>query len=392
MTWIIETHQLTKRYPLLAGWKSILNSSAKGKCAVENIDLTIKAGELFGLVGPNGAGKTTLIKMLSTLIIPTSGEIHIDGYDIRDETNIKKTIGLATSDERSFYWRLTGRQNLQFFASLHNLSIREAHKRIEKTLAQVNLTDVANMRFQTYSTGMRQRLTIARAMLTNPKIIFMDEPTKGLDPPSAANLQKLIREHLIESLGITVLLSSHHLKEVEDICDRVAVMNNGTIRGCGTMAELRTLLGPVEQYRMEVYDIDTAAIAQLNASEAELETEPTHDGGLLISFKKDAADDRLTRMIKIILENNGKIQSISCDPVSLHTIFDHLTKEMTGEKVAPASLELPPVISETKTDNPGKEGQTRQTPTPQVVVSKPSMAKRMQFKMRTFAALIINQD
>lgn len=139
---------------------------------------------------------------------------------------------------------------------------------------------------------------------------------------------------------------------------------------------------------MEVYDMDTAAIAQLNTSEGELETELTHDGGVLISFQKDTVDDRLTRMIKIILENNGKIQSISCDPVSLHTIFDHLTKKSTGEKVAPASLELSPFISETKTDNPSKEDKNRKAPKPGVIVNNPSMAKRIQFKMRTLAALL----
>ena len=169
---------------------------------------------------------------------------------------VKKSIGLATSDERSFYWRLTGRQNLQFFAGLQNIPAKKAKIRVDTVLSQVGLQQVADKRFHIYSTGMRQRLAIARALLTEPRVIFMDEPTKGLDPMATSQLHKLIREHLIGDLGITVFLTSHDLAEVEKLCDRIAIMNEGKIQVCGSMIELRRLLGSVEKYRVEVHDLE----------------------------------------------------------------------------------------------------------------------------------------
>ena len=177
-------------------------------------------------MGPNGAGtKTTLIKLLTTLIIPSSGSIRIAEFDIQEEAKVKRAIGGATSDERSFYWRLTGRQNVKFFASLYNMPARKASLRINEVLSQIGLQQVADRRFQTYSTGMRQRLAIARALLPESRIIFMDEPTKGLDPSGTRLFYDFIREHLINDLGITIFLSSHNLTEVEKVCDRIAIMH-----------------------------------------------------------------------------------------------------------------------------------------------------------------------
>ena len=330
MRWAIEARDLTKRYPVASGWIELPGSRKLGPCAVDHVNLRVKAGELFGLVGPNGAGKTTLIKMLTTLILPTSGSTRIAGYDIRQEEKVKKAIGLATSDERSFYWRLSGRQNLRFFAGLHNIPSDKANAGIHKVLSQVGLTAVADKRFHTYSTGMRQRLAIARALLTDPRVVFMDEPTKGLDPLAANNLHQLIREHLIDELGITVFLTSHHLTEVEKICDRIAVMNRGKIRACGTMPELRRLLGPVEKYRVAVEALNKNAADSIVAMDPEVRIS-VEQGQLQFEFKKDNADERLMNVISAIQKRHGKIKTVACTPVSLEIIFEHLTQKGAAE-------------------------------------------------------------
>lgn len=243
MTWAIEANGLTKYYPGPKGVLGWASQEQPATLALNGVDLFIKKGELFGLVGPNGAGKTTLIKTLCTLISPTQGYAQVNGYDLSQESAIKASIGLVTSDERSFYWRLSARQNLEFFATLHHLAPKEIGTRIEEVLEIVGLQEVADKRFLTFSTGMRQRLSIARGLLSRPATIFLDEPTKGLDPLGIQSLHKLIREDLTRNQGITILLTSHWLQEVEQLCDRIAIMNQGRIQACGTMFELRKELG-----------------------------------------------------------------------------------------------------------------------------------------------------
>jgi ABC-type multidrug transport system ATPase subunit/ABC-type multidrug transport system permease subunit len=251
MAWAIEASGLTKYYPGpqdLLGWAS---REKVATLALDGVDLAVKKGELFGLVGPNGAGKTTLIKTFCTLIAPTQGYAQVNGYDLSQESAIRASIGLVTSDERSFYWRLSARQNLEFFATLHHLSPAEINRRIDEVLEIVGLREVADKRFLTFSTGMRQRLSIARALLSRPETIFLDEPTKGLDPSGIQSLHKLIREDLTRHQGLTILLTSHWLQEVEKLCDRIAIMNQGRIQACGSMLELRKELDLSEPATLE---------------------------------------------------------------------------------------------------------------------------------------------
>ncbi len=243
VTWAIQTEKLSKRFPPLNGWGGILQRSNAGLLAVDSVDLHIPKGELFGLLGPNGAGKTTLIKMLCTLIQPSSGTALVNGYALQQDIAIKASIGLVTSDERSFYWRLTGRQNLEFFARLHDIPIADIPERVGECLDQLRLGDFADQRFMTYATGIRQRLSIARSLLNHPEILFLDEPTKGLDPEASEYLHNLIRTSLVGGQGMTVLLTTHELNEAQELCDRIAVMNRGCIRACGTISELRNELG-----------------------------------------------------------------------------------------------------------------------------------------------------
>ena len=242
----IEIKGLTKQFSQNIGRTDFFaSSSAKGKItALHDISLQVKKGELLGILGPNGAGKTTLIKILSTLILPTKGTARINGYDLTgNPEDVKKSIGLINCDERSFYWRLTGRQNLRFFAALHGIYGSFAEKRINTALKVVNLQDEADKRFDSYSTGMKQRMAIARGLLNSPGILLMDEPTKGLDPANADNIRDFIKHELVKKQGKTIVLTTHNMEEAEQICDRVAIIDNGELKALGTIKELKALTG-----------------------------------------------------------------------------------------------------------------------------------------------------
>ena len=240
LDWSIYTNRLTKVYPGRRRLYTPWSPAPTDPPALNAVNLAVQPGELFGLLGPNGAGKTTLIKLLCTLIAPTSGEALVNGYPLNREYDVKSSVGLMTSDDRSFYWRLTGRQNLEFFAHLHHIPEEKIRLRVEETLEIADLGSYADRRFNTYSSGMRQRLAIARAILHKPSILFLDEPTRGLDPETTVRLHDLIRKDLVERNGATVFLTTHDLVEAEILCDRVALMKQGHIIAVGTIPELRS--------------------------------------------------------------------------------------------------------------------------------------------------------
>ncbi len=207
--------------------------------ALRDLNLTVGRGDVLGLLGTNGAGKTTLLKILGTLIHPTDGGVVVYGWDlVRDADRVRSLVGLVTTDERSFYWRLTGRQNLEFFAAFQGLTSSETTARIEDLRCQLEL-EALDRRFGLYSTGMRHRLAIARALLRRPAILLLDEPTRSLDPIAAGGLRRLIRSMLVDELGCTVLLATHNLQEAHELCDRIAVLHQGRLVGSGSIEDLR---------------------------------------------------------------------------------------------------------------------------------------------------------
>jgi ABC-2 type transport system ATP-binding protein len=220
--------------------------------ALRGVDLHVSQGEIFGLLGPNGAGKTTLIKILSCLVLPDSGRATVDGEDTIHESRVKPKIGLVNSDERSFYWRLSGRENLRFFARLYDVPGGEIESRIQELLDHVDMSEAADRRFSDYSSGMKQRLAIARALLHDPPILLMDEPTRSLDPASSLALRSFIKSELNQRDGKTVLLATHNLKEAEVLCDRIAILVKGEVRQTGTVSEVRRWGVQQRRFRFEV--------------------------------------------------------------------------------------------------------------------------------------------
>jgi len=251
----IEAFQLAKSFAKKRSLRDLVTRPTKAPERVEalrGVDVHVHRGEIFSLLGPNGAGKTTLVKILSCLILPDRGRAVVGGADVRNEQQVKPKIGLVHSDERSFYWRLSGRENLAFFARLYDVPGKRIAARIAELLERVDLVDAADRRFSDYSSGMKQRLAIARALLHDPPILLMDEPTRSLDPESSLTIRAFILDELKGRDGKTILLATHNLREAETLCDRVAILVQGTIRQVGTVAQLRRWGVSERQVRLEV--------------------------------------------------------------------------------------------------------------------------------------------
>jgi len=330
----IETCDLTKQFPRTKGLRGLLPGSRPARLvtAVDGVTLSVERGELFGLLGPNGAGKTTLIKLLCTLIVPTAGTARVNGYDLRQEAAIKASVGLVTGDERSFYWRLSGRQNLEFFAALHGLPPEHARRRVQQVLELVELAAIADEQFQTYSTGMRQRLSIARGLLHAPQLLFLDEPTKSLDPLATRHLHELIQKRLVGQEGVTIFLTTHRLEEAEQLCDRVAIMDKGHLRACGTIPELRARLRPGEHYRLKVRGFQPAMRDEMAKLVSSLQVTFLDDQDALLEFAALNGEEILSPVIDVVRDNGGEIRALQSEAVSLEEVFAHLTGEVEGAR------------------------------------------------------------
>jgi ABC-2 type transport system ATP-binding protein len=206
--------------------------------ALNGLSFTVPRGIIFGLLGPNGAGKTTTIRILSTLLTPTSGEARVLGFDVvKDVSKVRGRFGLILGGERGLYGRLTGVENLAYFASLNHLNRATARQCIKEVIELVGLDAAKDRPVEQYSRGMRQRLHVARGLLTDPEVIFMDEPTIGLDPAGASELRQLIPE--LARQGKTVLLTTHYMAEADELSNQIAIINNGTIIASGTPSDIK---------------------------------------------------------------------------------------------------------------------------------------------------------
>jgi len=242
LAYAIETIRLTKHYPQHRSYSELILHPLQQKkfTALKDITLQLHHGELFCLLGSNGAGKTTLIKILCSLVLPTTGQALVDGYDVViNGRQVRKKIGYVVSDERSFYWRLTGRQNLQFFATLHKLPSSIIPSKINELLKMTGLQSDADKMFKDYSSGMKQKLAIARGLLNDPEIVFMDEPTRSLDPYTSHILRIFIKDKIVGENRKTVFLATHNLQEAEALCDKIAIIHKGVLRAFGTLPEIK---------------------------------------------------------------------------------------------------------------------------------------------------------
>jgi ABC-2 type transport system ATP-binding protein len=282
--------------------------------ALRDVSFDVRTSEIFGLIGRNGAGKTTLTKIVATLVQPTTGSVSVHGDDsVLHDEQVRRQVGLATAEERSFYWRLTAEQNLLFFARLHGLSDRTAKQRIRELFAKLELEDLARRRFGEMSTGNKQRLAVARAMLSQPPVLLLDEPTRSLDPLAAARMRELIRSLAQQDPPVSILLTSHNLAEVETLCERVAIISRGRIRAIDTPQHLRSLTSKAEQVHLSV--------SGLNG---------THES-TTISFTRQAGDNELDERLRDLQKRGARILDVEVQRATLFDVLELYDSGVTDE-------------------------------------------------------------
>ena len=290
---VVRIQGLTKRFRVQRGWKDLLLRPGERdlRTALDAVDMEVGAGEFFGLLGQNGAGKSTLFKILATLILPDEGSVRVGGVDVtRDPAAIRQMLVPVIPSERSLYWRVSARENLRLYAALHGLAGAEVRQRVDEALQVVGLEDVGSKQVGLFSSGMKQRLLIGRALLGRPRVLLLDEPTRSLDPVSAREFRRFLKERVGRDRGTTVLLATHDHEEVTELCDRVGVLDQGRLLAVGPTEVL--LAESLERS----YELWTPA-----AHHPGLEDVVTRAGGTLISRRDAPADEAGWQRVRVRL-------------------------------------------------------------------------------------------
>jgi ABC-2 type transport system ATP-binding protein len=304
---VVEAVDLHRTYRVTTG--AIRRRSHEVE-AVRGVSFAIREGELFGLLGPNGAGKTTTIKMLITLLLPTSGSAQVLGYDVvRDARQVRGRVGYVFGGDRGLYERLSALDNLRYFAELYAVEQRRQRARIDELLALVGLKGRERERVESYSRGMRQRLHIARGLLHDPQVLFLDEPTIGVDPVGARELRALIAS--LTHAGKTVLLTTHYMFEADSLCDRIAVIAKGEIVAQGTPQELKAGVEQGGVVEVEVFGIDEVSVRRVEALPGVLAVTVEEQEQKQLLIVQTAPGEELTHVIlaQLVGASVGRVSS-----------------------------------------------------------------------------------
>ena len=315
----IQIQNISKTYPTsFPRVKKFLRMQISDSVeALRDVSLEINEGEIFGLIGKNGAGKTTLTKIIATLVQPTEGTILVNGFDsVKDDVKVRAMIGLATAEERSFYWRLSSNKNLMFFARLYGMTDKVASKRIAEVFEQLGLEALGDRRFSDLSTGNKQKLAVARALLPKPPILLLDEPTRSLDPLAAADLRELISS--LE--GVSILLTSHNLSEIETLCERVAIISEGTIRAIDAPANLRNSVTQSQKVKISLNGMAEDSLVTLNnLKDFEVVQK---DGSITLTFDRKSDDNLLGKAVSELSEKGAQILDIETEKPTLLDVLE----------------------------------------------------------------------
>jgi len=345
--WAIEVEDLVKKFPKKENKEAakdgdptpikrgLFNFSKKSqvqaeqKCftAVAGVNLQIERGEVFGLLGPNGAGKSTLIRMLCTLLEPTSGTARVNGFDIFKQANqVRQNLGTVLAGERSIYWKLTARENLEYFSALYHIPPAAAHKRVDELLERMELTARADDLVEKYSTGMKQRVAISKALVANPPILLLDEPTLGLDPQAARNLRELIAE--LKAEGHTILLTTHYMEEADLLSDRIGIIDQGQIIALDTPARLKDRINQRDVIRMEVagwYEELASKLQVVPGIDKMVTRRMEGEGMVEVSLHAENSRAVLPGVIEKINYNGTRLVNMNIVKPSLEDVFINLT-------------------------------------------------------------------
>ena len=321
---MIEVKNLTKRF--------------NGFTAVDHVTFNVKKSEIFGLLGPNGAGKTTTIRMLSTLTRPTEGSAKIGGYDIvKQDNKVRQLIGLV-SEKMIMYDRLTAKENLSFFGKLYNIPKTILNQRIDELLDLVQLTQWKDSKVGTFSTGMKQRINVVRALLNLPQVLFLDEPTLGLDPQSTVEVREFIKK-INQENKTTIILTTHMMNEADILCDRIGIIDHGKIASLDTPTNLKKSISGINTtiLTLEIANLTPNLISTLRGLESVETISQENTNHLKIHAHGEGAFDTI---IDTIRTKNGNIISIQNIQPTLEDVFLHITGRAMRDK-ADKKIPLP---------------------------------------------------
>jgi ABC-2 type transport system ATP-binding protein len=319
-SYAIETNELGRIYRIRGTKKE--KAIRKELVALADVNLKVEQGELFGLLGPNGAGKTTLIKILTTLLSPTTGWAKVSGFDVvQNPQRIRPLINMVSGGESSGYGLLTVHENLWMFSQFYGVPSKLAHKRIDDLLARLGIYDRRHTRSADLSTGLRQKMNIVRGFITDPQVLFLDEPTLGLDVGASRQVRGIIREWLDEDRNRTLLLTTHYMVEAEELCDRVAIINQGKVLACDSPAALKQHL-----QKDAIFEVETSPLNGLTAQaiedhpEVRTATAEEHDGGATLHLVM-AQENALAHVINLLSEKDVRILKLTKREPTLEDVF-----------------------------------------------------------------------
>jgi ABC-2 type transport system ATP-binding protein len=328
----VEVAGVGKAFPTTFGYVSWLKHCGRPPrhTVLTDIGFTVERGELFGLLGANGAGKSTVLRMLAGLVLPDRGRITVDGIDARTEPlRMRRHIGLCTGEERSFYYRLSARSNLEYFGALAGLPRRELRERIEAVARTVDLHRDLDRRFDQFSAGMRQRLSFARALIAEPDVLLLDEPTRAVDPVHAYELRRFVRDDLVTQRGKTVILATNLLDEAWELCDRIAVLRAGRIVTVASPGELGRRASPVRRYAISLDRVDDELLERMRKVPGLLRyTSEQLDDGVCLSVDMDEDPRTLTNLLHAVSGNGVSISCVKPETLRPVDVFAHLTGEL----------------------------------------------------------------
>ena len=328
---IVHVRDLGKRFQKRKSWGQLLRDplSREYADALCDLSLEIRRGEFFGILGPNGAGKTTLFKILATLVLPDRGSAYVDGHEVTgDAASVRDILTPVIAEERSLFWRLSAEENLRLFAALYNLPDKVAMARVSEVLEIIGLSDADKKLVGAFSSGMKQRLLIGRALLSRPKVLLLDEPTRSLDPLAARDLRKFLREELVGTYGVTAILATHSPDEALHLCDRVSVLNRGRLLAVGTVDELLRVIGS------DTYQVlskpalqpilaqlcDVGRITSVSSRSADI------DGWTLFELRVSGGTEEAARILQDVCGSGIPVAEFQRKPLGLAEILDDIIK------------------------------------------------------------------
>jgi len=313
---VIETHGLTKKFGEVT--------------AVNHVSFDVKEGEIFGLLGPNGAGKSTTIRLLCTLTVPTGGTAKIGGHDmVKDGNKVRELIGLV-SEKMIMYDRLTAKENLKFFGKLYNIPKDVLERRIKELIELVHMEKWQDKEVGTFSTGMKQRINVIRALLNMPKILFLDEPTLGLDPQSSSEIREFVRK-LNRENRITMILTTHMMVEADMLCDRIGIMDRGKIVALDTPLNLKRIVSKGSVFELNISNLNSKLLSLVKSLPCVSSVTRDGETRIKVHTKGSKAFDKIVDAVR---SNDGEILSINSLDPTLEDVFLQLTGHEVREQVS----------------------------------------------------------